>query len=67
MTGKEQASRPSRRSFLRGASLGIGTVTAVSVMGANQPAEATRPQTGHRKAGYRETPHVRRVYELSRF
>lgn len=67
MTGKEQASRPSRRSFLRGASLGIGAVTAVSVVGANQPAEATRPQTGQRKAGYRETPHVRRVYELSRF
>ena len=67
MTGKEQTPRPSRRSFLRGASLGIGAVTAVSVMGANQPAEATRPQTGERKAGYRETPHVRRVYELSRF
>ena len=67
MTGKEQAPRPSRRSFLRGASLGVGAVTAVTVIDADQPAEATQPQTDERKAGYRETPHVRRVYELSRF
>jgi hypothetical protein len=65
MTGKEQAPRPSRRSFLQGTSLSAGA--AVMLTAIARPAEATRPQSGQRKAGYRQTPHVRRVYELSRF
>ena len=67
MTGKEQALRPSRRSFLQGPSLSAGAAVMLTAIAMDRPAEATRPQRAQRKAGYRQTPHVRRVYELSRF
>ena len=57
----------SRRAFLGGAGLSAAAA-ATAIIGAPANAEATTsPNRPKRKAGYRETEHVRRVYELSRF
>jgi hypothetical protein len=60
--------RIERRSFLRGVGVGAGAagVAAVSLAAgpSTQPAKASQ---GKARAGYRETEHVRRVYELARF
>ena len=54
-----------RRNFLKLAGLGtVGTVaTAASTVVATAAELAPEPTNG----GYRETEHVKRVYELSRF
>ena len=56
-----------RRAFLKGAGLtGVAAagVAAASLTGGK--AEAALPKTG-KQAGYRETEHVMKFYELSRF
>lgn len=63
---KEQKARPAkRRDFLKLA--GLSSVTAVAG-GASVAATATAKEEPNADgAGYRETAHVRKVYELARF
>ena len=53
-----------RRAFLMRAGLTAGGVAAV---GLTDQAEAAVPDAKASKGRYRETAHVRRVYDLSRF
>jgi hypothetical protein len=76
-TGAEGASdQPdaSRRKFVRSAGLGLGAAGAAAATfgrGGNGDAEAAEPtEAGGKakpKAGYQETDHVRRYYQLARF
>lgn len=62
--GSDRSSVP-RRDFLRLAGLGSVAGAAAAVSTAEQ-AEAAPTDTG-KSAGYRETPHVKRYYELAKF
>ena len=65
MKKEQETTAAKRRDFLRLA--GLGSVTAVaSAAAAVVPAEAKEAPSG-RAAGYRETTHIKKVYELSRF
>ena len=63
---KEEASAAKRREFLKLAGLGSVTAVAGAASVVVAPAEA-KAETSDRTGGYRETLHVRKVYELSRF
>jgi hypothetical protein len=66
MKKEQEATASRRRDFLKLA--GIGSVTAVAgAAAAVVPAEAKEEESRSRAAGYRETPHVRKAYELARF
>lgn len=56
-----------RRDLFRAAGMGVGALgaVAVGVAAGVGPAEAAAPESTSQ--GYRETDHVRTVYELSRF
>ena len=61
---KQDQSKTDRRSFLKLAGLGtVGTVAAAASTVTATAEELTAPKSD----GYRETEHVKRVYELSRF
>lgn len=65
MSKDERNEGLSRRAFLGGAGLSAG---AAAIIAPPVKAEMAAPaDQAKRKAGYRETEHVRRVYELSRF
>lgn len=66
-TDKEHSGKLARRDLFRVAGLGVGALGAVAagVAVAAAPAEAASTETT--TTGYRETDHVRKVYELSRF
>jgi hypothetical protein len=66
MSSDQDAKAGGRRQFLKLASLGAvaGTVAAVTGEG-ERPAQAAEPEPQGK--GYRETAHVRKVYELARF
>jgi hypothetical protein len=65
MKKEQEASAAKRREFLKLA--GLGSVTAVAgAAGVAAPAAAKEADAG-RAAGYRETAHVKKVYELARF
>jgi hypothetical protein len=65
MKKEQEATATKRRDFLRLA--GLGSVTAVaSAAAAAMPVEAKEEPSG-RTAGYRETTHVKKAYELARF
>lgn len=66
-TNRNERSRTTakRRSFLRLAGAGAATGAAVAATGGQAAAvEAPKSKTA---AGYRETEHVRKVYDLARF
>lgn len=67
MTDKKDKSTLARRDLFRAAGLGVGALgaVAVGVAAGAEPADAATPQATSQ--GYRETDHVRTVYELSRF
>jgi hypothetical protein len=68
MSSDGDAKAGGRRQFLKLASLGAvaGTVAAVAGGGEREgQAQAAEPEPQGR--GYRETAHVRKVYELARF
>lgn len=71
-----QADQPdtSRRKFMRSAGLGLGAAGAAAAYlgrGGDGDAQAAEPDNtggqGKTKAGYQETEHVRRYYQLARF
>ena len=64
---KQEVTAIGRRDFFRRATLGAGAVGAAAAgLSATQgdAAETAVPEKG---AGYRETEHVKKYYELSRF
>lgn len=65
MKKEQEASAAKRRDFLRLAGLGALGGAAAAAVGST-PAEASSA-TGEAQSGYRETAHVKKVYELSRF
>jgi nitrous oxide reductase len=68
MSSDQDAKAGGRRQFLKLASLGAvaGTVAAVTGQG-ERAAEAAAPEPEPEGKGYRETAHVKKVYELARF
>ena len=60
------AASAGRRDFLRLAGLGGVAAGATALAGGARDAKAAAPEP-HGPTGYRETEHVRRVYELARF
>lgn len=66
MEKQKEATSTRRREFLKFA--GLGTLATATAAGANTPdrAEAAEPETAA-GSGYRETEHVRKAYDLSRF
>lgn len=71
-----QADKPDagRRKFMRSAGVGLGAAGAAAAYlgrGGGADAEAAQPATrdgaDKPKAGYQETEHVRRYYQLARF
>jgi nitrous oxide reductase len=66
MSDNEENKGLSRRGFLGGMGLSAGAA-ASAMIEAPATAEAAAPNQPKRNAGYQETEHVRRVYELSRF
>jgi len=69
MNEDKNKKRISRRGFLRGAGMGAGAtgVAAVAVASGSSVRAETAGSDERKSVGYRETEHVRRVYELSRF
>ncbi len=66
MTEKKRATPAARRDFLKLA--GAGSVAGVAAAVSPRPAETA--ESGEKRpgsAGYRETPHVKKVYALSKF
>ena len=56
---------PNRREFLKTAAISAGAAAAASGLTATA-ASADATEDGQKSAGYRETDHVRRYYELAR-
>lgn len=66
MMDKKEKTTLARRDLFRAAGLGVGALgaAAVGAVAGVEPAQAAEPAPSQ---GYRETDHVRTVYELSRF
>ena len=61
---KKTATSVGRRDFFRKAGLGVGA----AAVGLSAKDSAAQPaKTGPKSAGYRETEHVKKYYELARF
>ncbi len=65
MTDKNTPQSPTRREFFKTAGLGAAACVAASLVAEPPPVQAADavPQS----QGYRETDHVKRYYELSKF
>lgn len=58
----------SRRDFFRKAGFGVGAAGAAAVgLGTGEAEAAEATSAGSNAAGYRESAHVRKYYELARF
>ena len=66
MTNKDHETREGRRGFLKMASAGTVAGAAVALVGGEQ-AQAALSDADKAASGYRETAHVKKVYDLSRF
>jgi hypothetical protein len=67
MSEKQEPRSLDRRAFFKKAGVGIGAAGAVAV-GLGASAEAKVDSEGDKKTkAYRETEHVKRVYETARF
>jgi hypothetical protein len=68
MRKEQEARERGRREFLRLAGLGAGAAAGIVASAvAGREAEAAEPAGEAQGRGYRETPHVKRYYELARF
>jgi nitrous oxide reductase len=67
MSENEENKGLSRRGFLGGIGLSAGAAASAMIEAPARAEAAAAPNQLKRKAGYQETEHVRRVYELSRF
>ena len=64
---KKETTAIDRRDFFRKASLGAGVAGAAAVGLSASKVEAAEPSAGaSNSAGYRETAHVKKFYELAR-
>ncbi len=64
---EKQAAAIDRRDFFRKASLGVGAAGAAAAGLSASKAEAAEPvASASNGAGYQETAHVKKFYELSR-
>ena len=67
MNEERETRRLGRRAFLRGMGFATGAAgAAVVALSGRKARAAVAPSPGKSRAGYRETEHVRRYYELSR-
>lgn len=65
---KTAPKKADRRQFLTMAGLGVAaTGAAAALAGKEAKADAARGEQGRKGAGYQETEHVKRYYELARF
>ncbi|MEM7222892.1 MAG: formate dehydrogenase [Pseudomonadota bacterium] len=64
---KKTTTSVGRRDFFRKAGLGAGAVGAAAVGLSAKDSAAQPTKTGPKSAGYRETEHVKKYYELARF
>jgi hypothetical protein len=64
MKKEQEATGAKRRDFLKLA--GLGSMGAVAGAAVAAPVEA-KEEPSTRGSGYRETPHVKKAYELARF
>tara|TARA_B100001013_G_C24492536_1_gene395827 strand:- start:157 stop:357 length:201 start_codon:yes stop_codon:yes gene_type:complete len=62
----EKKASASRRDFLKTASLGVGVAALAGTALKNGKAEASTKSKGLEGAGYRETEHIKKYYELAR-
>ena len=67
MSEKKAKAPIGRRDFFRKAGLGAGAVGAAAVTLAAKEGKAEAVTGTPNRAGYRETAHVKKYYELSRF
>jgi hypothetical protein len=68
MSKKKEEASVGRRDFFRKAGLGVGAAGAAAVgLSAKQGKAAEPAKSVPGAAGYRETAHVKKYYELSRF
>ncbi len=68
MTKKTESPAVGRREFFRKAGMGAGAVGAAAVVAAAKDGKAEEAGAERSaRAGYRETSHVKRFYELARF
>jgi hypothetical protein len=64
---KEKVKSMDRRAFFRKAGVGAGALGAAAVTLAVGEGQAAEPVKSPTAAGYRETPHVKKFYELAKF
>ncbi|MGF1610505.1 MAG: formate dehydrogenase [Kiloniellales bacterium] len=64
---KKEGASLGRRNFFRTAGLGAGAVGAAAVGLAAEGSAAEPARKSPSSAGYRETGHVKKFYELARF
>ena len=67
MNGKKDIGSMERRDFMKKTGLGIGVAGAAAVSLSKTSSAAPSVGDAPGKAGYRETDHVKRVYETARF
>jgi hypothetical protein len=65
MTDRKQKETASRREFFKSVGLGAGAAGALVVAGGGEAEAEIVREDG--SLGYRETDHVKRVYQLARF
>lgn len=65
MKKEQEATAAKRRDFLRLA--GLGTLGGAAAAAVGSATAAAGTETREAQSGYRETAHVRKVYELARF
>ena len=68
MSEKSKETAVGRRAFFTKVGFGAGAVGAVAVSLTGKKATAAEPvKAASRRAGYRETAHVKKYYDLARF
>jgi hypothetical protein len=65
---KKEVKSMDRRNFFKSAGVGAGAIGGAAALAvAGKDAEAAEPVKSPTAAGYRETDHVKKYYELSKF